>query len=69
MDNVDAHLSRAHQGQTGATLIGESLTVVIVLLFAHAQGCKNDVGVDDVVDVVETRAGGSSKAEVIHDDC
>ena len=49
--------------------IGESLTVVIVLLFANAQGHENSVSVYDMVDVVEMRAGGSSEAEVIRDDC
>ncbi len=50
-------------------LIGESLTVVIVLLFANAHGHENDVGVGDMADVVETRASGSSEAEVIRNDC
>ncbi len=49
--------------------IGESLTVVIVLLFADAYGCEDDVDVGNMVDVAEARAGSCSKAEVIRNNC
>ena len=49
--------------------IGESLTVVIVLLFVNTHGHEDDVGVSNMTDVVEVRAGSCSKAEVIRNHC
>ena len=49
--------------------IGESLTVVIVFLFANAHGCEDNVGVSDMADVVEARASSCSKAEVVCNNC
>ncbi len=40
----------------GATLVSEQLTIVIVLLFADAQGGERDVNVGDIVNVVEAGA-------------
>ena len=69
MDDVQAHLGRAHPRRTGAVPIGELLTIVIVFLFADAQGCEGYAAVIGMVDVSMTRAGSSSEVEIIHDDC
>ena len=38
------------------TLVSEQLTIVIVLLFADAQGSESDVAVGDIVNVMEAGA-------------
>ncbi len=50
-------------------LVGESLTVVIVFLFANAQGFVGNIIVGNEVYVVMAQAGGIREAEVLRDDC
>ena len=48
-ENVDACLSGAHSGRPSSTPVGELLTVVVVFLFASAQGCEGNIIVGDKV--------------------
>ena len=52
----------AHPGEAGATMVGESLSIVVVLLFAVAQGCVDNVAINHAVDIRMAVASGSGKA-------
>ena len=51
VDDVEACLSWAHTGHAEAVPVGELLTVVIILLFADAQGCVGDIDISGLVNV------------------